>query len=277
MEPKTKYQRLEVVISDNVAEVILNTQYNSMDSEFFLEIGRVFREMDENPNVFVVILWSSGKVFSSGLNLKIAPQMLMGTEMDPSSSPAMQNLFFYKGVTVWQQCITQIEECKKPVICALHSLVLGGAVDVATACDIRLCTKDAVFSIRETKIGLVADLGTLQRITPLVGKAFAREMAFTGGDYDSARALQHNLVNAVYDTKDELMKSARIMAANIASNSPLVVQGTKKVLQYAETHDTKDALNQVALWNSALMKSEDLGEAITSFMQKKKPQFVNRL
>jgi enoyl-CoA hydratase/carnithine racemase len=270
------YQRLKIVVNANIAEVILSVPktMNSMDGTFFNEIGRAFRELDKQEDVYVIIIWAEGKIFSAGLDLKKATSTLMPTE---DESPAVQNLKFLRLVTEWQDDLTAIEKCRKPVIAAVHGAVIGGAIDMITACDIRLCTQDAKFSIRETKIGLVADLGTLQRITPIVGKGFAREMAYTGSDFDATRAFQNHLVNAVYDTKDALLQGARQLASNIAQNSPLVVQGTKKVLQYAERHRTEEGLNQVALWNSAFIKSDDLGEAIVSFMEKRQPKFKNKL
>lgn len=240
----TSYQRFKVVrneTNNHVAEVIFNTpnNFNAMDSVFFAELGTIFRQLDKEEDVYVILIWGEGKVFSSGLDLKKAAPLLLSH--DENESPAMQNLKFMKMLKLWQNNVTAIEKCKKPVIAACHGAVIGAAIDLITACDIRLCTKDAKFSVRETKVGIVADVGTLQRITPIVGKGFAREMAYTGDDYDADRALHFHLVNAVYDNKDLLLEGARKMASNIAQNSPLIVQGTKHVLQYAEEHSIEDS------------------------------------
>jgi len=146
-----------------------------------------------------------------------------------------------------------------------------------TACDIRLCTKEAQFSIKETKIAIVADLGTLQRVSKVTSKGFAREIAFSGENFSAERALRFGFVNEVYETKEDLLKGARKLASDISANSPLVVQGTKFTLNYADEHNTKDSLLQIALWNSAFLKSEDLTEAFVSFMEKKKPTFKSKL
>jgi enoyl-CoA hydratase/carnithine racemase len=163
------------------------------------------------------------------------------------------------------------------VISAIHGVCIGGGVDLVTACDIRLCTKDTKFSVRETKIAIVADLGTLQRITRICGRGFTREIALTGDDIEASRAYHFGLVNQVYENQEDLMIGARKMANNISSNSPLVVQGTKHILEYSEDHTVEEGTKYTALWNSAFLKSDDLKEAIMSFMSKKKPVFKNRL
>ena len=161
-------------------------------------------------------------------------------------------------------------------ICYNTGHCIGGGVDLTTACDIRLCTKDATFAIHETKIAIVADVGTLQRITGIVGKGMAREMAYTGKRLTADRALRCGFVNEVYEDKEQLLEGAREMAAEIAANSPLAVQGTKAVLQYSEEHTTQEGLEYVAQWNTSFLQSEDLKEAINAFMEKRKPEFHGR-
>jgi len=140
-----------------------------------------------------------------------------------------------------------------------------------------VCTKDATFSIKETQIAIVADIGTLQRISKLTSRGFAREVAFTGEPFSADRALAFGFVNKVSPTKEEMLKDARLLAEKIAANSLLVVQGVKVALNYADEHSTEDSLNQIALWNSAFLMSDDLTEAVTSFLMKKKPVFKSKL
>jgi enoyl-CoA hydratase len=137
-----------------------------------------------------------------------------------------------------------------------------------------VCTSDAEFSVFETRIAITADVGTLQRITPIVGKGMAREMAFTGKFIGSERAIQSQLVNQVYPDKDSMLEGARAMARDIAANSPLAVQGTKEVLNYSDEHNTNEGLEYVAQWNSAFLKSDDLDEAMAAFMEKRAPKFT---
>ena len=142
-----------------------------------------------------------------------------------------------------------------------------------TACDIRMCTAEATFSIYETKIAIVADVGTLQRITSIVGKGIAREMAFTGSFFPSERAVASGLVNSVFDTKEAMLEAARAMADEIAGNAPLTVQGVKTVMNYSAEHTIEEGLEYVAKWNAAFIQTDDLLEAITAFSEKRKPEF----
>ena len=146
-------------------------------------------------------------------------------------------------------------------------------VDLVTACDIRLCTADASFSIYETRIAIVADVGTLQRITPIVGKGMAREMAFTGRFIDANRAQRCGLVNDVFTDKNALLAGARALAEEIAQNSPLAVQGTKSVLNYSDEHSTEEGLEYVAQWNSSFFQSNDIVEALNAFAEKRPADF----
>jgi enoyl-CoA hydratase/carnithine racemase len=270
-------KNLRVEKDHHIAEVILcrPNKLNAMDQNFFDEVLQTFNTLSIDDDVNVIILWAEGKAFSAGLDLRSAASLLL--DGNDTESASVQNLRLLKAIQHWQASNTAIAKCKKPVIAAIQGHCIGGAIDMITACDIRLATEDSLFSVRETKIAIVADLGTLQRLQPIVGKGFAREMAFTGNDYDAKTCKEHALVNAVYKTHEECLKAARLMAKNIATNSPLVVQGTKQVLNYAEDHNTEDSLTHVALWNAALLKSEDLQEAIMSYMEKRTPKFINRL
>ena len=173
-------------------------------------------------------------------------------------------------------CASCFEDTDKPVIAAVHGACLGAGVDLITACDIRLASADATFSVRETKIAMVADVGTLQRLPRVIGDGPARELIFTGRDIDSARALSIGLVNDVLPDHESLHARAQAVAQEIAANSPLAVQGSKQVLGFAIRRDVDSALDYVALWNAAFLHSEDLAEAMTAFMQRRKPEFHGR-
>jgi len=270
------YQRVRVEIKENgVAEVILNRPQvlNVMDHVFFDEIGVVMNDLDKDDRVNAILLWAEGRLFTAGLDLKSAGSALGGG----SNSQIEENVKFFNSVRAWQQSFNTPRTIRKPVIAAIHNKCIGGGIDLITACDIRIATKDASFSIKETQIGIVADLGTLQRLNKIVGNGIAREMAFTASDLSAERALQVGFVNAVYENKEALLEAGRALAARIASLSPLVVQGTKVVLNYAEEHSVEDSLFQVALWNAAFIKSDDAVEAMMAFMEKRPAKFRNRL
>lgn len=262
----------------HVANLILcNTaKLNSMDMpHFFSEFKQYIQKLDADANIRVILISNDGNTFTSGLDLKSAAS-IFAPEKTPF--PAANSAKLFQTIQDLQESFSAPEKCKKPVIACIDGPCIGGGVDLVTSCDMRYCTKSAYFSIRETKIAIVADLGTLQRISRLVkSKSFIREMVYTGDNFSAQLAHEHGLVNKIFDSKEQMMKDAIEVAKRIASNSPLVVQGSKKVLQFAEEHSVQDGLYQVALWNAAMLKSEDLQEAVVSFMQKRNPTFKNLL
>lgn len=269
----SEYTVIRLERHEHIAEVILNNpeRLNAMGANFFTEIRQAFEEIDADTNLRVAILWAEGRLFTAGLDLK---ESILNTTAADRSSPGVRNEKFYRHLRELQDCFSAIERCRKPVIAAVHGHCIGGGVDLTTACDIRLCTTDATFSIHETKVAIVADLGTLQRLTGIVGKGFAREMAFTGKRVTADRAHHFGLVNDVHADKESLLAAARAMAAEIAANSPFVVQGVKQVLQFSEEHSTQDGLEYVAQWNAARMQINDLREAMTAFQEKRAPNFT---
>jgi len=264
-----------------VVELVLDRpqKLNAMPFALFHEVRDAFREIDSDDSIRVVIVRAEGRMFSAGLDLDDAMGGFLAnatgkSEGNGKSSRASQNLKLYRKIKDLQDCFSMIERSSKPVIAAIHGKCIGGGVDLVTACDIRLCTADASFSIFETKIAIVADVGTLQRITGIVGKGVAREMAYTGKFLPAERALSAGLVNEIFADRDALVAGARDLADEIAANSPLAVQGTKMVLNYSEQHSTEEGLEYVAQWNSAFFQSNDLVEAMNAFAEKRQTEFT---
>jgi enoyl-CoA hydratase len=173
-----------------------------------------------------------------------------------------------------QAAITAVADCPVPVIAAVHGYCLGGGVDLAAACDIRLAAENAVFSVRETKVAIVADLGSLQRLPRIISSGHVAELAYTGKDIDARRAREIGLVNDVLADADATVAAAGALAAEIAANSPLAVQGTKAVLAANDGRTVAEGLDYVATWNAGMLTSDDLAEAMTAFMQKRPPHFT---
>jgi len=170
--------------------------------------------------------------------------------------------------------INAVANCPKPVIAAPHGYCIGGGVDLIAACDVRVCAADAIFSVRETKIAIVADLGSLQRLPQILGMGHVAELALTGKDIDSARAVKIGLVNDVFADPEAALEGARAMAAEIAANSPVAVQGTKEVLAQMHRQQVEEGLRYVASWNAGHLRSNDLTEAITAFFERRPPTFT---
>jgi enoyl-CoA hydratase len=242
---------------------------NTMGLAFFEEISDLFDDFDCDPNVRVVLIKGEGKSFSAGTDLEEAAKLLGQGSAD--GRERMRN-----NITALQRAFTKIERCRKPVIAAIHSHCIGGAVDMICACDIRLATTDAVFSIRETRMGIIADVGTLQRLPHIIGQGWFRELAFTGRDFTAREALQTGLVTRICDDRPMLYEEAKQLAAQIAACPPLTVQGTKEVINYSRDNGVEAGLQYVAQKNAAALPSEDLMEAVAAFMEKRKPIFKGK-
>ena len=195
---------------------------------------------------------------------------------DADASDAQRRFHLFHEIRRLQASITSVAECPKPVIAAVHGYCIGGGIDLISACDIRLASADAVFSVRETRIAIVADVGTLQRLPGILTRGHVNELVYTGKDVDAARAEKIGLVNDVFPDRDGLLGAAHDLAAEIAANSPLAVQGAKEILSAPLKSQWDDSLRYVAAWNSAMVFSEDLMEALAAFTQKRPPEFKGR-
>jgi len=169
--------------------------------------------------------------------------------------------------------MSSIEKCTKPVICAFHGYCIGAALDLGSACDIRLASEDAMISLREAAVSIIADVGVLQRLPHIVGQGVTREMAFTARFIDAKRAKEVNLVNEIYPDKESLLRGAEELALEIAAQAPLAVQGAKEVLNYCRGKSIADGLEYVAARSAMILPSEDLAEAMASFMEKRPPEY----
>ena len=172
-----------------------------------------------------------------------------------------------------QDCITSIERCRKPVLAAIHKACIGGAVDIIAACDMRYCTDDTYFTIREVDLGLVADIGTMQRLPTILNPGMMAEMAYTGRNVYGEEAAKIGLVNRTFATREELLTEVTKIAETIAEKSPIVIRGTKEILLHKRDHTVNESLEYVATWNAGMLFSNDIQEAFKAYMMKRKPEF----
>lgn len=263
---------LRVSTENHVATVTLTSR--TMPPAFFTELGETFRELALAPDLRCVVLRSDHKAFSYGLDLAKAFQehgpLLTGANLAGLRTELLGL------VRRWQADITAIADCPVPVICAINGWCIGGGLDVAAAADIRLASADAQLSLREVKLAIVADLGSLQRLPHIVGEARTRELAYTGRDVAANEALAMGLVTSIHANKEALDAAAQALATQIALGPPLTVRGIKQVMDYGRGKSVADGLEYVAAWNSAFMASEDLGEAVAAFLQKRAPVFKGK-
>ena len=298
----------------HVAQVWLDraSAHNAMGAAFFAELPQVFDELGADPAIRAVVLCARGRHFTVGLDLKEMGAMLTGTlpattapatarttpatagtgaagtagdrsgvpleqeqaKRPPRPSAAARAHATRRTVLHMQQAITAVAECPKPVVAAVHGYCIGGGVDLITACDIRLASADARLSVRETKMAIVADLGTLQRLPRLVPRGHVAELAYTGKEIDAERARQIGLVNDVFADMGTLHQAALALAGEIAANPPLAVQGTKAVLAASADRSVAEGLDYVATYNAGMLRSDDLLEAVAAFSEKRAPKFT---
>ena len=262
---------LTVAVDRHVATVTL--LWPTMPPAFFFELGEAFGALAADRDVRAVVVRSSAKAFSYGLDLPAAFQ-----EYGPlfAGGGAAQRADLLALIRRLQATVTAVAACPVPVIAAIHGSCIGGGLDLAAACDVRLASADAKISLREVKVAIVADLGSLQRLPPIIGQGMTRELAFTGKTIDAARALRIGLLNEVFATHEELAAGAEAMAREIAANPPLTVRGIKDVLGAGEGKTVAEGLAYVATHNAAFLASEDLGEALASFLEKREPRYEGR-
>uniref|UniRef100_A0A7N0UIY4 Uncharacterized protein n=1 Tax=Kalanchoe fedtschenkoi TaxID=63787 RepID=A0A7N0UIY4_KALFE len=257
-----------------VFHLLLNrpTHRNALSRDFFSEFPKALSLLDQNPEVRVIVLSGAGHHFCSGIDLSTLGNITYspGSEADRGRSAERLR----RDIKFLQDAITSIEQCRKPVIAAIQGACIGGGIDLITACDVRYCSEDAFFSVKEVDLAIVADLGTLQRLPTIVGFGNAMELALTGRRFTGLEAKELGLVSQVFKSREEMDRAVMAVAQGIASKSPLAVTGTKAVLLKGRDYSVDQGLDYVATWNSAMIISDDLKEAIAAHVQKRKPLFA---
>jgi enoyl-CoA hydratase len=268
----TKDAPLKIEKDGHITWITLNRpeKRNTLTLEFFENFIDLFPRLDDDPDVHVVVIKAEGKSFTAGLDLMEAGSMF---DQSPGADAREKTR---KMILHLQESMNVIERCHKPVIAAAHSHCIGAGVDLLSACDIRLATKDTVFSIRETKIAIIADLGTLQRLPHIIGHGWFRELALTGRDFTAQEALNMGFITHLCENREELYKKAAGIAKEIADCPPLAVQGTKDVIIYSRENGIAAGLRYVAQKNAAALPCEDLMEAFQAFIEKRRPQFKGK-
>ncbi|OHD72218.1 MAG: enoyl-CoA hydratase [Spirochaetes bacterium RBG_16_49_21] len=257
-----------------IARVYLNRpeKKNAMNAPAWSELIPIMEELDEDESIRSVIIAGKGSDFCAGIDLtgmaQTTPEL-----MNKEQSGGIK-LELYRKILKMQDGLTCIERCRKPVIAAVHGRCIGAGLDLITACDVRVCSHDAQFSLREAAVGFVADMGVLQRIVPIVGQGITRELAFTAKFISAARAKEILLVNEVFQNQDELIKGAERMAVEMSENSPLGVKATKIVLNQMKADTENESLVLNAILSTAIVPSHDLLEAAAAFAEKRKPKFT---
>jgi enoyl-CoA hydratase len=270
------YRCFDVEITDQVAHVRLSRpdELNTMTADFWRELPEIVTGISDQASARVVVISSTGKHFSAGMDLSV----FMGGELAGQEAEAgRRHARLRSNAKVLQWSFTALEKARVPVLAAVQGGVIGGAVDLVTACDVRYASADAFFCVQEINIGMTADVGTLQRIGKVVNEGFAREMAYTGRRYPAARLHEVGLVQEVYPDHEALVAGVLETAREIASKSPLAIWGTKVALNYARDHGVDDALDQIATWQAGMFQPDDMMESFAAKSEKRPAVFPDLL
>ena len=255
-----------LTVTDHIAHLALNKPeaLNTMHATFWRELDAVLTQLHKGVDARVLVISSTGKHFSAGMALDTFSGEGLMDEQTPEGRAAI-----YDKLQDIQSTFTQLETLRIPVIAAIQGGCIGGAVDLVTACCIRYATAEAFFCIQEINIGLVADVGTLQRLPKLIPLGVVKELAYTGRRLSAQKALGYGLVNEVFDSHNAMLAAALQCAKEIASKPPVAIWGTKQVIHYARDHSVDDALKQMGWVQGAIWSNAHVGEAVSAMKQKR--------
>ena len=268
----TNYECFRVDVKDHVARVVMcrPEKRNSMIPAFWAELPAVVRKLDDEAEARVIVISAEGPHFTGGLDLSMFSDIGSGDAARLQKPVAFMNM-----LGRMQHTFSALEECRVPVLAAIHGGCIGGGVDLVTACDMRYMTRDAFVTIQETNIGMTADVGTFPRLLNVLPEGMVRELAFTGRRMGAEEALSFGLVNKIFDTKEEMIEAVEAIAAEIAAKAPLAVYGCKRVINHARDHSTADGLEYVKVWNASMLHVEQIMEAMAANAQKRPGTFVS--
>jgi len=261
-----------LTIENHIAHLVLSRPeaLNTMGPRFWAELDTVLSDLHKSSTARVLVISSTGKHFSAGMALDTFAGAIQMDDQSPEGRAAM-----FDNLSAMQATFTKLETLRIPVIAALQGGVIGGAVDMVTACCIRYGSKDAFFCIQEINIGMVADVGTLQRLPKLVPLAVVKELAYTGRRMGADKALGFGLLNDVFDTPEQTVAAALQCAQEIASKPPVAIWGTKQAVHYARDHTVDESLKQMGWLQAAIWSNRHVGEAVMAFQGKRSGNFPN--
>ena len=253
---------LSVSIENKIAHIQLcrPEKLNSMIAEFWSELPAVVRKIDYDSAARVIVISAQGRHFSAGMDLAVFSNMAA----DFGGEAARGAERMRRMVLTLQDSFNALESCRIPVLVAIQGGAIGGAMNMIAACDSRYCTDDAFFTIKETEIGMTADVGVLQRLPRLIPEGLVRELAYTGRKMESAEAKACGLVNQVFADHATMLEAVMAIAAKIASNSPLAVSGCKEMINYSRDHSMADSLNYMATWQGGMIQMADIKESMAA-------------
>jgi len=270
-EPFT-YQSFSVDVSNHIAHVQFKRPdaLNTMNKAFWLELPRCMQDIEANSDARVIVISSTGKHFSAGMDLGVFTD---STAVPMGGDPGRMAENLRRVVLQLQDTLTSLEKVRLPVLAAVHGGCIGGALDLVCAADSRYCTDDAYFTIKETELGMTADVGTLQRLPKLMPEGVVRELAYTGRKFGADEAHRLGFVNSVYENHEAMLEGVMEIAAQIAANSPLAVTGCKEMINYSRDHSVEDSLKYMATWQAGMFRPNDMMKTFQAKGQKQAPEY----
>ena len=266
------YQSLRLTIEAGIAHLELNRpdKLNAMNVDFWRELPEAVRTIDAEAGARIIVISGAGRMFTAGMDLTV----FMNPAVNLSSGEeGRRKESFRRLVMQLQDTFTALETIRIPVLTAVHGGCIGGGLNLITAADCRYATEDAYFSVKETQLGMTADVGVLQRLPKVIPEGMARELAFTGRKLAADEALRCGLVNAIYPDKETMMEKVMGIARQIADNSPLAVAGTKEMINFARDHSVADSLKYMATWQSGMFQPNEMAIAFQASAQKSEAGF----
>ncbi|KAK3709134.1 hypothetical protein LTR37_011113 [Vermiconidia calcicola] len=264
--------------AEYVAQVEINRpkKLNAFTEPMFHSLGAIFNRLSHDPDVRAVILTGNGdRAFTAGLDVQSASEGGIIVNKGKDLDAARKATLLRRHVQEYQDAVSAIEKCEKPVVAVCHGISYGLAIDMTTCCDIRICAKDTRFSVREVEIGLAADVGTLSRLPQSgISMSFVKDVALTARDFSAQEALQVGFVSGVYEDKKAAKGRALELATLISKKSPVAVQGTKEVINFSRDHTIADGLNYIKIWNASMVQTKDVEDSMLAGLKKTKPTFA---
>ena len=255
------WECFEVGVEGKVAHVRLARpeRMNAMTLAFWRELPLIVRELDASGAVRAAVVSSSGRHFSAGMDLSVFQD---AAALDTSSVAARRR--FAAKLAELQASLNALAEARFPVIAALHGGCIGGAVDLATACCLRYATRDAYFVIQEINLGMMADVGTFNRMPKQLPEAVVRELGYTGERLGAERAERLGFVNGLYDSHEALVAGALDVARRIAAKAPVAVAATKQMISYARDHSVAESFAYLNALQPGIFSVEDIRRAVAA-------------
>ena len=272
------YECFEVTIEDSIAHIRLSRpeKRNAMSASFWTDLPKIVRDIDDNAKARVIVISAETvgdkPIFSAGIDVGMFSSG--GVSGNDKNNP-VHGADFYQNVLALQDSFSALEECRIPVLVAIHGGCIGGGVDLITACDMRFGTKDAFITIYEINVGMTADVGTFPRILNHMPEGVVRELAYTGRRMKAEECERRGLFNTVFETEAEMMDTVMAMAKEITSKPPLAVYGCKRIITYSRDHSTADALEQIAVWNMSMLIPSEMMEAMVAKGEKRAGSFAD--